>query len=106
MLNIFNNHMSSSGLSFEGAGQSFDAINSLPQATQDALRDRAKSGIVLAFFAITAFMWLGSLFMLGLGNVYIGKDRGDMVGEDAMPENVVKGTYIGSLLRRKDGTRV
>jgi hypothetical protein len=98
MLNIFNNKMRSSGISFVGSGESFDAIADLSPEKQGFLRDKAKSSIALAFFAITAFYWLGCVFMLGLGNVDIGKDGGE--GEERA--NVTKGTYLGSLFRKKE----
>jgi MFS family permease len=95
MLNIFNNSLSSSGLSFKSAtSSSFDAIKSLPEAELEYLRSRAMRGIVLAFFAITAFMWLGVVAVSRLGNVRIGKK--------GRPDQVVeKGSFLGSLIWRK-----
>lgn len=99
MLNIFNNKMREDGLSFAGSGNSFNAIGDLSPEKQESLRDKAKSSISLAYFAISAFCWLGCVFMMGLGNVDIGKDRGE--GEER--SNVTKGTYLGSIFRRKEG---
>jgi hypothetical protein len=95
MLNIFNNELSSSGLTFKSAtSSSFDAINSLPEKEIEYLRSRAARGIVLAFFAITAFMWLGVVAASGLGNVRIGKKgKADQVVE--------KGSFLGSLIWKK-----
>jgi hypothetical protein len=97
MLNIFNNRMRSSGVSFEGAGQSFGEIDSLPAETQALLREKAKSSIAVAFYSISAFMWLGAVLMVGLGNVYIGQERGD--GDE--PANVLRGTFVGDLFRKR-----
>lgn len=97
MLNIFNNKMRRDGISFAGTSESFAAIEAMSPQKQDYLRGKAKGAIALAFFAISAFMWLGCVSMLGLGNVDIGKEKGE--GEDLA--NVTKGSYIGSLLRRR-----
>jgi len=97
MLNIFNNVLSQAGISFNGvSSSSFDQISSLPAEELVFFRGKAQRGIVLAFWAITAFMWLGVVVSLGLGNVRIGKgEEGDRITD--------KGSYIGSLLRRKGG---
>lgn len=97
MLNIFNNTMRKDGVSFVGAGESFEDIAALSPERQAYLREKAKGAIALAFFAISAFMWLGCVFMTGLGNVDIGKEKGE--GEDLA--NVTTGTYLGSLLRKR-----
>lgn len=94
MLNIFNGKLRAEGVALDVASTaSLDAIAGLSQAAQVLLRDRAREGIALAFFAISAFMWLGLVLMVGLGNVDIGK-KGEKEDE------VVKGTYLGSLFRR------
>lgn len=87
---------------------SYNAINSLPQSEQDELRNSAKRGIVLGFFALSAFSWLGVLLMGGLGNVWIrrgGGDGGEGVSVDEMGESggdkVVRGSYIASLFSRR-----
>jgi hypothetical protein len=98
MLNIFNTHLSGSGIDFSsGDSASFDAITNLSPQVQESLRSQAKDGISLAYFAISAFMWLGAVAVLGLGNVYIGK-RGDGNGD-----RVVRGSYLGSLVRGRGG---
>lgn len=95
MLNIFNNELAKAGLSLNDAGtSSFDGISSLPVEQQAFLRQKALRGIVVAFFAITAFMWLGVIAALGLGNVRIGKDG-------KKDEVLQSGSYIGSLIRGK-----
>jgi hypothetical protein len=99
MLNIFNNKMRRAGISFVGAEESFDAIASLSPQKQEFLRGEAKTSIALAFFAISSFLWLGCVFVMGLGNVDIGKERGE--GDEKA--NVTKGTYIGSLFRQRQG---
>jgi hypothetical protein len=97
MLNIFNNVLGSSGISFNSvSSNSFTEITSLPAAEQDFFREKSKRGIVLAFWAITAFMWLGVVAAVGLGNVRIGKgEEGDRI--------TGKGSFGGSLVRRKGG---
>jgi len=95
MLNIFNNTLRASGLSFSGAeSSSFNTIASMNPQQQDFLRDKAKGGIVLAFYALSAFCWLGLLVCLALGNVKIGGN--------GKPDEICKGSYIGSVLWRRD----
>lgn len=95
MLNIFNNNLRGNGIDLNGASTaSLDAIAGLSEAAQRLLRDHARDGISLAFFAISAFMWLGLVAMVGLGNVDIGKKGG-------REDKVVKGSYLGSLIRRR-----
>jgi hypothetical protein len=99
MLNIFNNHLHSSGLTFNSAtSSSFSAISSLPQKQQEYLKSTAQDGISLSFFALTAFCWLGVLAAGALGNVKIGKKKKDGVWEK---DRAIKGSYIGSLIWRR-----
>jgi hypothetical protein len=94
MLSVFNNKLSGSGISFvNGDAASFEAIAGMSAQAQGFLREHAKEGITLAFFAISAFMWLGTVLCAGLGNVWIGKK-----GEE---DEVARGSYVGSLMRRK-----
>jgi hypothetical protein len=65
----------------------------MPVAAQDFLRLRATRGLVLAFFAITAFMWLGVIAAAKLGNVTIGKDG----SEDQI---LREGSYVKSVKMR------
>ncbi|KAE8452510.1 hypothetical protein EG329_000413 [Mollisiaceae sp. DMI_Dod_QoI] len=99
MLNIFNNELKKAGLSLNNAGSSsFDAIQGMSSSQQAYLREKALRGIVVAFFAITAFMWLGVVAALNLGNVRIGKNG-------KKDEVLASGSLIGSLLwgrRRKE----
>ena len=93
MLKILNHRLSGVGVDVSGGGTaSLDAISGLGEAAQVFLRSHAREGISLAFFAITAFMWLGLVAMMGLGNVDIGRSEG---GKDG----VVRGNYLGSLVR-------
>lgn len=102
MLNIYNNKLSGGGISFKGGNSaSFDAIASLSQQAQLYLRNHAREGISLAFFAISAFLWLGAVMVLGLGNVEIGR-KGDWKEGD----RVVRGSYLGSLVRGRRGVEV
>lgn len=95
MLNIFNNVLSQAGIRFNSvSSSSFSEISNLPADELVFFRGKAQRGIVLAFWAITAFMWLGVVVSLGLGNVRIEKgEEGDRI--------TGKGSYIGSLMRRK-----
>ncbi|KAA8575712.1 hypothetical protein EYC84_004825 [Monilinia fructicola] len=104
MLNIFNNHLSSAGISVSGTTtSSFSGISTLSSEEQDYVRDMAKRGIVLAFYAISAFLWLGVGASAGLGNAWIAKgDEGvsNPDGEEAI-SRTCEGSFIGSLARRK-----
>jgi hypothetical protein len=94
MLNIFSNSLSKSGLHFNSvSSSSFEAIAALSQEQQSYFRSQASRGIVLAFFAITAFMWLGVLACSALGNVRILKSG----GKDSK-SFLTKGSFIGSLI--------
>lgn len=93
MLNILNSRLGSRGIG--GGGKSLDAIAGMSGEMQDLARTKAREGIVVAFLAISSFLWLNLLLGLGLGNVTIGKA--------GKPSSVVKGSYIGSLLRREKG---
>ncbi|APA09979.1 hypothetical protein SS1G_05756 [Sclerotinia sclerotiorum 1980 UF-70] len=99
MLNIFNNHLSSSGISVSGTTTaSFSGISSLSSTEQDYVREMAKRGIVLAFYAISAFLWLGVSASAGLGNAWIAR------GEEEGMANVgrtCEGSFLGSLVRRR-----
>ena len=100
MLNIFNNKMSSAGISFTSAdANNFDSISSLSPVDQDYLRGNAKNAISIAFYAISSFMWLGLVSMIGLGNVKIGKKGA--AGREG--EAICKGSYVGSFFRGKEG---
>ncbi|KAL5350340.1 hypothetical protein ACLOAV_003907 [Pseudogymnoascus australis] len=98
MMNIFNNTLSQGGINFSSGSSSLGAIAGLGPAEQVYLQDRAKSGIVLAFYALSSFGWLGLIFTLALGNVTIGK-KGNA-------NKVIKGSYLGSLLRGEKAREV
>jgi hypothetical protein len=101
MDNIFNSRISHAGFSFSSSDMtSLSSIVSLDDATKQRLVDVAKRGIVLAFYAITAFSWLGMVSMAGLGNVRIGKRANGKKSQD----QVSMGSYVvGLLMRRKNG---
>lgn len=107
MLNIFNNRLSSAGISLvrgaSSSASSFKQINRLPQAERDFVRSKAVGGIEVAFYGISAFMWLGCVAMLFLGNVDIKKEAGD-VQHDGETDvgNLTRGAFIASLFRRND----
>lgn len=95
MLNIFNNTLSTSGITLNSPeSSSFEAIAGLNETAQAFLRDRANRGIVLAFFALTSFMWLGVIVIMWMGNVKIGKK--------GAKDTMTKGSYVGSLFRREN----
>ncbi|KAF7953768.1 uncharacterized protein EAE97_001167 [Botrytis byssoidea] len=107
MLNIFNNHLSSSGISVSGATTaSFSGIATLESAEQDYVRKMAKEGIVLAFYAISAFLWLGVGASVALGNVWIAKGgeegMANLNGDEKVGQTC-EGSFLGSLLRRRNG---
>ncbi|KFY41611.1 hypothetical protein V494_02881 [Pseudogymnoascus sp. VKM F-4513 (FW-928)] len=89
MMNIFNNTLNQHGINFSSGSGSFDAIAGLGPEAQEYFRDGAKRGIVLAFYALSSFGWLGLIFTLALGNVTIGKK--------GKADRVVRGSYLGSL---------
>ncbi|EPE32231.1 MFS general substrate transporter [Glarea lozoyensis ATCC 20868] len=93
LLNIFNNTISSSDLNAISSAKTAtsEAIAGLPSGIRDAFRDDARRGIVLGFFALSAFAWVGCVVVLGLGNVWVEKG-GEGKGE------VVEGSYLGSLV--------
>ncbi|KAG4430010.1 hypothetical protein IFR05_014505 [Cadophora sp. M221] len=96
MLNIFNGTLQKNGIdfgSFSGGSESFDAIRGLAPADLAFFREKATRGIVLAFYAITAFMWLGVLSCCGLGNVRI-------VGDEHW---TIKGSWVGYLFSKRKG---
>lgn len=94
MLNIFNHKLRGNGVDSNGASTaSLDAIAGLSEAAQRLLRDHAREGISLAFFAISSFMWLGLVLMVGLGNVDIGR-------KGQREDGVCRGTYLVSLVTR------
>ena len=109
MLNIFNNKLSNAGIDLvhgSSSASSFQAINQLPDTQQTYLREHAKNGIVIAFFGISAFMWLGVVLVAFLGNVDIkndGKNSNTHDNEATEVGNLTKGSYIGSLVRRRKG---
>ena len=107
MLNIFNNKMSDAGISFSGtasSASSFDAIAQLSPEQQAYLKKSARNSIVVAFYALSAFLWLGVVAMLFMGNVDIKKDANDSdMGADGETEVGVltKGAYVGSCFRQR-----
>lgn len=106
MLNIFNNRMSSAGISLvqgSGSASSFSSINQLPHDEQLYVRQHAKNSLVVAFYGISSFMWLGVIAVMFLGSVNIKKEsessKNAAAGTSAS-EHLTKGAYIASLFRR------
>ena len=115
MLNIFNNKLSSAGINLvhgsSSSASSFSAISSLPPKEQEYLLNKASDGIVVAFYGISSFMWLGVIAASFLGNVNIPKQSKTVdthLDEDTDVGTLTKGSYIGSLFRHKEtvGDRV
>ena len=87
MLSIFNNHLSSFNLSFSSSTiSSLSAASSIPVSEEAYFKLKAKEGMIRAFFAQSAFLWLALLAMTWMGNVKIGK-CGDV-------DEVAKGSFI------------
>jgi hypothetical protein len=74
---------------------SLDSIAGLSEAAQEFLTDHSGHGISLAFFAISASMWLSLVSMVGLVKVDIRKES------EEKRDSVVKGSYLVSLLRER-----
>jgi len=95
MTNVFNGRLRKRGINLSGAGASLNGIAGLSGDQQSVLRSEAKGAISLAFWAVSAFLWLGLGLCVGLGNVDIGAKG---VGR------ACRGSYLGSLLRKKEAT--
>ncbi len=101
MLNIFNNKL---GISFvhgaSSSASSLDQLAQLPEKEQEYVRSKAQAAIVVAFYGISSFMWLGVVAMAFLGNVNIKKDADD-TGADGETDagNLTKGAYVASWFR-------
>lgn len=108
MLNIFNNRMTGLGpnvVAGTSSVSSLDATSALPEATQMVLRQTASNAIVLAFFALSSFMWLGVVAMFFLGNVDIDprSASGDTDAEgETNAEYLTRGAYLTSFFRRSE----
>ncbi|KAL5324576.1 hypothetical protein ACEPPN_009122 [Leptodophora sp. 'Broadleaf-Isolate-01'] len=107
MFTIFNNKMQDRGIDLRaGSSSSFGGIAGLDETAQKYLRDSARDSIRVAMFAMTSFLWLGVPVMGALGNVDISKGReAEVLQQEELDfsENVCKGAYIGSVLRRRKG---
>jgi hypothetical protein len=108
-LNIFNSHLSNAGINLvhgvSSSASSFSAISKLPQQEQTFLRQTASNGIVIAFYGISSFMWLGVIAAAFLGNVNIQKRSNDGdVRDDGGTDvgSLTKGSYIASFFRRHE----
>lgn len=109
MLNIFNNKLSNAGVNLvhgaSSSASSFSAISSLPRSEQDFIRQKASDGIVVAFYGISSFMWLGVLVVCFLGNVNIqkrSKEIDTLEDGDTDTRSLTKGSYIASLFRGQE----
>lgn len=109
MLNIFNNKLSGAGINLahgtSSSASSFSAISSLPPKEQEYFRSKASEGIVVAFYGISSFMWLGVFAALFLGNVNIpkqSKNADSNLDKDTDVGILTRGSYVGSLFRGKE----
>lgn len=104
MLNIFNNKLSGAGINLHGTHgtSNFKQISQLPPEEEAFVRGRVINAIVVAFYGISAFMWLGVVLMAFLGNVDIKKGVSD-VRDDGETDvgSLTRGAYIASLFRKE-----
>jgi hypothetical protein len=105
MFTVFNNSLSNAGIMLKGgSSSSLTQISTLSPTRQDYLRSEVKTAISTSFFALCSFLWLGLVAMAFLGNVEITK-RGKGLEDGGVrdfSENVIQGSYIGSLFRRRN----
>lgn len=107
MLNIFNNQMQAAGIDLDhgpiSSVSSISQIHGLSHHEQAFVRGKAKDAIVVAFYGISAFMWLGLVSMAFMGNVDIKKDskRDEPSPDDAEnAAHLTHGAYLASCFRR------
>ncbi|PVH88698.1 MFS general substrate transporter [Cadophora sp. DSE1049] len=94
MLNIFNSTLQNHGIDFSSSSsESIAAIQGLAPEQLALFKEVATRGMVLAFYAVTAFMWLGVVACCGMGNVWI-------VGEE---HRTIEGSWVGYLLAKGSG---
>jgi hypothetical protein len=109
MFTIFYNSMRSAGLYLNAASStsSLAAIEKLTPVELTYLRDHAKTAIALSFYALSVFLWLAVIAVVAMGNVNISKRNRGVEGDGELDfsQSVVRGTYLGSLLSRRNGTR-
>lgn len=106
MFTVFNNRLSDAGIILKGGTtDSFDQISALSPSDQAYLRNEARSAISTSFFALCSFLWLGLVAVAFLGNVNITRKGKGLDGDGVrdFSENVVEGSFIGSLFRRRSG---
>jgi hypothetical protein len=104
MFTVFNNRLSDAGITLKGGSSNFDQITALSPESQSYLRDQARTAISVSFFALCSFLWLGLVTVAFLGNVNITKKGKGLEGEGVkdFSENVIQGSYIGSLFRKRN----
>lgn len=91
MLNIFNSTLQNHGIDFSSSSsETISAIQGLAPEQLAFFKEIATRGMVLAFYAITAFMWLGVVACCGMGNVWI-------VGEE---HRTIEGSWVGYLFAK------
>jgi hypothetical protein len=107
MFTVFNNRLSNAGIILKsGSSNSFNQISALSPDSQAYIRSEAKSAISTSFFALCSFLWLGLVAVAFLGNVNITKKGKGLEGGGVrdFSENIVEGSFIGSLFRRRNST--
>jgi hypothetical protein len=95
MLNIFNSHLTKNNISFSSTNSaaglsSVNGLDDMASSDKTRFQEVSKQGIVLAFFGLSACLWLGLITVLGLGNVYIqreGAPRKEEEGSVPQSEN-------------------
>lgn len=112
MLNIFNNRLSDAGIDLNhgtSTASSFSAIAQMTPERQAYLRSHAKEAIVVAFYGISSFMWLGVIGVAFMGNVNIKKHSQEpdtYADGETEVGSLTKGSYLGSLFRRTEARSI
>ena len=100
MDNIFNSRISKARFSFRSSDQqSLDSIAGLDAATRQTLINTAKDAIVVSYYTVTAFSWLGLVSMSGVGNVQLGR-------RSSPQDKVWDGSYLLDKLFYHRGARL
>ena len=107
MDNIFNSKISRCGFSLNSSNfASPESIGGLDRETGEALKKVTKHAIAIAYYALTAFMWLGLVLMTWLGNLNIGrKAKKESEGQD-IPDRGWEGSYVFGKLTRSKGWKL
>lgn len=76
MFNVFQNSLRGDGFTFSSAAGLMSGVGVAATSTEggEAFKESARRGLEMAFWAITAFMWVGVVASTFLGNVRVGKE--------------------------------